>query len=281
MGKRKLEGQHTRVEIPQNTLPLPRQARHLVTLAYLCGVKETDGLLKRMSWITEQTFCDDYSFFESYRSSHPALGYLCTSMFQTGICCGRRFDRNLGRIQKKNLLLLGIQARLALSKALLLLTEEDRSEVLEWWKCIKVKQEVWYRYFFGSLAIARLAFVLDKLGATVYWPRIEDAFSHRIHLVARVKGHSESLCMMVSSDVEVQSVSYSVLSRKDDQSLSHNERRLRRGVLDFFRHQFQGVWEPVAVSVSSAINPRVLLDPEQIVNGVRSMLEDVITDFAY
>jgi len=276
--KRSLNGSHALVEILLEAPPLPQQTTKMLGSVFTLGKKETNAFLK-LPRLTDKTYAGLERKLERSERLHPALPYLLKSIFRIGIWEGLGGENKPGYFKRQDLFMIGNSARQELAKALLLMSEHDREQALFWWLQIGIKQSVWKRHFFGSLSISRLACGLAEIGAIVRWPTILESCSHRINLLARFRGHAESLCMMINSRVEEPCMSFRVLTREHTHKLTPREARLVQGVQDFFGRQFRGVWRPVSISVSSlTLDTGNLTSNPEFVGKVRGMVQEVVTD---
>ena len=276
--KRSLNGDHPLVEIQMEAPPLPSQTTKMLGSVFALGKKETSAFLK-LPRLTDKSYADIERKLDRSKRLHKALPYLLKSIFRIGIWEGLSIENKPGYFKKQDLFLIGNLARQELAKALLLMSEYDREQALFWWMQIGIKQSVWKRYYFGSLSISRLACGLAEIGAIVRWPTILESCNHRINLLARFRGHAESLCMMINSRVEEPCMSFRVLTREHTHKLTPKEERLVQGVQDFFGRQFRGVWRPVSVSVSSlTLDTGNLTSNPEFAEKVREMVQEVVTD---
>ncbi|OGL70202.1 hypothetical protein A3C09_02660 [Candidatus Uhrbacteria bacterium RIFCSPHIGHO2_02_FULL_47_44] len=251
MGKRRLNGEHIQVRLPETLFSLPEGYTDKLRAASYKGGERTASILEKKEAISEGEFALEQETYRQIAGENLAFFHLLMSCYLSRMVYDFEriaFDH---RASLRNKYLIAAMSQKELTIACLYLKPKIIPHIPSWDKHIHMGYNGWWAsHFYGAVTVARVARRLLQEGAEVRLPTAAEDIDDKIDLIASFKGRSEGLCMQIKSDDQVEWIQHRVCSGLNPNREPESLRRFLLGTRKF-QDQYRGIWIPIELTLGS------------------------------
>ncbi|MCX6714191.1 MAG: hypothetical protein NTX72_00035 [Candidatus Uhrbacteria bacterium] len=251
MSKRRLNGEHLRVSLPETLFSLPEDYTTTLRAASYAGSAHVPIILSKKVPISENEFAQEQKTYKQIAGENLAYFHLLMSCFLSRMVYEFETITFESRTALRNKYLVAAMSQKELTLACLFLRPRIVPTIPSWDKHIHMGYNGWWAsHFYGAVTVARVARRLLQEGAEVRLPTAAEDIDDKIDLIASFKGRSEGLCMQIKSDDQIDWIRHRICGPADLETADESLKRFILGTREFQKN-YHGIWIPLEITLGS------------------------------